>query len=169
MKCQLVAYSLLLLVSVVFDIALAQPEHNMSITDGRKPLIMTTQMSLHQLATMREHLEAIEGIVTGLAAKNFKAILSSAKKLASSPEMTQMCEHMGKNTPGYTKMGLALHKSGDDLVAAAEKKDLDLILSKLGATLKTCTGCHAAFKQEVVTHQQFQNWQSKPTESGSKK
>lgn len=150
-------------------IATAQPKHNMNITDGRKPLIMTPQMAQHQLANMRDHLEAIEGVVAGLSSKDFKAIQASAKRLASSPEMNQMCEHMGMNTPGFTKMGLALHKSGDELVAAAEKKDFDLVVSKLGATLKTCTACHSAFKQEIVSHQEFQNWQTKPTESSTKK
>lgn len=135
--------------------------HNMSSNDTRTPIPMTAQMSQHQLSNMRDHLEAIQEAVSAMATKNFDQMKKASKKLASSPEMTQMCEHMGKGTPGYTEMGLALHKSGDELVHAAEKKNYDLFVKKLGATLQTCTACHAAFKQEVVPDSVFQKLQSK--------
>lgn len=135
--------------------------HNMHSSDSRVAIPMTTQMSQHQLANMRDHLEAVQQSVAGLVAKNFKQMEVAAKKLASSPQMTQMCEHMGRGGPGYTEMGLALHKAGDELVHAAQKKNADLFMKKLEATLQTCTACHAAFKQEVVPDGVYQKLQQK--------
>lgn len=133
--------------------------HNMTSNDSRTSIPMTVQMSQHQLSNMRDHLEAVQEAVSAMATKNFELMKKASKRLASSPEMTQMCEHMGKGTPGYTEMGLALHKSGDELVHAADKKDYDLFVKKLGATLQTCTACHSAFKQEVVPDSVFQKLQ----------
>lgn len=124
--------------------------HNISLNDTRAPIVMTAQMSQHQLSNMRGHLEAIHEAVTAMATKDFDKMKKASQKLASSAQMIQMCEHMGKETPGFTEMGLALHKSGDELVHAAEKKDYNLYVKKLGATLKTCIACHSAFKQEIV-------------------
>lgn len=129
--------------------------------DTRTPIPMTAQMSQHQLSNMRDHLEAIQEAVSALASKNFEKMKKASKRLASSPEMTQMCEHMGRGTPGYTEMGLALHKSGDELVKAADKNDYDLFVKNLGTTLQTCTSCHSAFKQEVVPDSIFQKLQQK--------
>lgn len=135
--------------------------HNILSKDSRTPIPMTAQMSEHQLSNMRAHLEAIQEAVSAMATKNFDQMKKASKKLASSPEMTQMCEHMGRGTPGYTEMGLALHKSGDELVHAAEKKNYDLFVKKLGVTLHTCTACHSSFKQEVVADSIFQKLQTK--------
>lgn len=123
--------------------------------DRRRPLPMTAQMAEHQKANMREHLEAVQGVVEALSKRDFAAVKTAAQRLGSSPQMTQMCEHMGQGAPGYTAMGLALHKEGDALAAAAAKKNADAVTRQLNATLKTCTACHAAFRQEIVPEEVF--------------
>jgi cytochrome c556 len=125
--------------------------HHATGPDQRKPVPMTAEMAAHQLSNMRDHLQAIHGVVASLAKKDFAGVKAAAAKLASSPEMTMMCKNLGQGVEGFTQMGLAFHSSGDDLVAAAEKKDEKLILAKLERTLNTCTTCHAAFRQQITT------------------
>ena len=126
-----------------------------STSDKRRPVKMTAEMAEHQLKNMRDHLEAITAIVGAMAKKDFKKMKKESLRLASSPKMKMMCNNMGKATPGFTAMGLALHSTADKLVHAAKKKDYDLFVRKLGSTLRTCTSCHSNFKQEVVTQEAF--------------
>jgi hypothetical protein len=126
-----------------------------STSDKRRPVKMTDEMAEHQLKNMRDHLEAITAIVGVMAKKDFKKMEKESLRLASSPKMKMMCNNMGKATPGFTAMGLALHSTADKLVHAAKKKDYDLFVRKLGSTLRTCTSCHSTFKQEVVTQEVF--------------
>ena len=127
------------------------------ITDGdkRKPVIMTKKMAQHQLKNMREHLEALTEIVEAMGQKNFKEMQYAALKLASTPQMNRMCNNMGKATPGFTEMGLALHQSADKLVHYAKQRKYDEFVKGLGATMRTCTSCHASFKQKVVTQEEM--------------
>jgi hypothetical protein len=64
--------------------------------------------------------------------------------------MGQMCNHMGAGAPGFTEQALAFHHTADKIGAAARKRDMPGVVSALGETLATCTGCHATFKQKVV-------------------
>lgn len=128
-----------------------------STSDKRRALKMTKEMSIHQLQNMRDHLEAITGIVEAMATKDYKQMELESKRLASSPQMKMMCSHMGKATPGFTQMGLALHQTADKLVHAAKKKNYDQFVTLLGRTLKTCTSCHSSFKQEIVTQDILHN------------
>lgn len=127
----------------------------MSSSGNRRSVKMTKEMAKHQLRNMRNHLEAITAIVAAMVNKDFKKMEKESLRLASSPKMKMMCNNMGKATPGFTKMGLALHSTADLLVHAAKNKDYDLFVKKLGATLQTCTSCHSSFKQEIVTQEEL--------------
>jgi hypothetical protein len=130
-------------------------------SDKRQSVKMTAQMGEHQLKNMRDHLEAITEIVGAMVNKDFKKMEKGASRLASSPKMKMMCNNMGKATPGFTKMGLALHSTADKMVHAAKNKDHNLFVKKLGATLRTCTSCHSAFKQEIVSQKRLHQFMGK--------
>ena len=130
-------------------------------SDNRKPVKMTAAMGEHQLRNMRDHLEAVAAIVKAMTTKDFKRMEIESIRLGSSPEMKTMCNKMGKATPGFTDMGLALHSTADKLVHAAKKKDYNLFVKELGATLQTCTSCHSSFKQEIVTQEVFHEFMMK--------
>jgi cytochrome c556 len=124
-------------------------------SDKRKPVKMTKKMAEHQLGNMRDHLDALTAIVESMVKKDFKQMEVEAKRLASNPKMTKTCENMGKATPGFTKMGLSLHHAADELVNEAKSKDYEGFVKKLGKTMRTCTSCHSAYKQEIVTQEQM--------------
>jgi hypothetical protein len=141
-----------------YNMSLLNNDHKLNKSgqlDNRQPVKMTVKMSEHQLKNMRGHLEAITAIVGAIVKRDFKKMEKEAARLASSPKMKMMCNNMGKATPGFTEMGLVLHSTADELVHAAKKKDYELFVSKLESTLLTCTSCHSAFKQEIVSQEMF--------------
>ncbi len=119
--------------------------------DTRKPVPLTPMMANHQLQNMRDHLLAVEQIVAAAAKDDFDGIKTAAERIGSSPQMRQMCNHMGAGAPGFTEQALGFHETADGIIEAAENKDREGVMTALGETLNTCTSCHAQYKQQIVT------------------
>jgi hypothetical protein len=107
-------------------------------------------MAWHQKQNMQQHLEAIQGIVDGLAQEDWEAIGLASAPIESSPQMQQMCEHMGAGAEGFTELALDFHHRADAIGEAARARDAQAVLRATSNTLQACTGCHAKFRQEVV-------------------
>lgn len=138
--------------------ALAQPHSHGpgdKTPDLRKPLPLLEFMAEHQKQNMREHLEAIRDLMGGFARKDFKIIKEASQRLGSSPQMNMMCNHMGQGAPGFTSMALKMHTEADKIVTAADKKDLTAAMVATERTLQSCTNCHAAYKQQIVSEQEW--------------
>jgi uncharacterized damage-inducible protein DinB len=118
--------------------------------DTRKPVPLLPMMANHQKQNMRDHLLAVQEIITALATEDFAAIEKSAGRIGFSEQMGQMCTHMGSGAPGFTEQALAFHHTADRIGEAARKHDKQQVTAELSATLETCTTCHAAWKQQVV-------------------
>jgi len=118
--------------------------------DKRKPVPLSPKMALHQKQNMREHLEAVQAIISGLSHDDFPAVEKAANKIGYSDEMKQMCTHMGAGAPGFTEMAIQFHKTADTIAEAARFKDRVATLKALDKTLQTCTSCHTQFKQQIV-------------------
>ena len=118
--------------------------------DNRTPLPLSLPMANHQKQNMRAHLEAVQAIVAGLAAKDFPAIEAAASSMGYSREMEGQCQRMGAGAPGFAERAIAFHKAADEISAAAHRKDADGVLTSLSLTLAQCTGCHANYKQEII-------------------
>ncbi|MFW6053685.1 MAG: hypothetical protein ACOC9J_02620 [Persicimonas sp.] len=119
--------------------------------DTRKPVPLTPMMANHQLENMRDHLLAVQQIVGAAAKKDFDGVEKAAQRIGSSPQMKQMCNHMGAGAPGFTEQALGFHETADGIIEAAENEDYDGVMVSLEETLNTCTSCHAQYKQEIVT------------------
>ncbi len=118
--------------------------------DTRVPVPLLPMMANHQKQNMREHLHAVQEIVGAVGAVDFDAIARAAATIGYSEQMGQMCNHMGAGAPGFTEQALRFHHTADKISEAARKRDMLGVLSALGDTLATCTGCHATFKQKIV-------------------
>jgi hypothetical protein len=118
--------------------------------DKRKPVPLSPMMANHQKQNMREHLEAVQGIVSSLSRDDFAGVEKAAKTMGYSEEMKQMCTHMGAGAPGFTDTAINFHKTADTIAEAARFKNRAAVLQALDATLKTCTGCHVQFRQQIV-------------------
>jgi len=106
--------------------------------DTRAPVPLLPMMANHQKQNMRDHLVAVQEIVAAIATDDF------------AEQMGQTCTHMGAGAPGFTEQALNFHHTADRISAAARDRDRARVLTELGATLQTCTSCHAAWKQQVV-------------------
>ncbi len=122
----------------------------LDVLDGRTPVPLLPMMAHHQKENMRDHLVAVQEIVGALAAKDFAAVEKAAARIGYSEQMGHQCSHMGAGAPGFTEQALVFHRTADRIGEAARKQDEAGVLAALGATLSTCTGCHAGFKQQVV-------------------
>ena len=120
--------------------------HDMSVLDTRTSLGVTGPMKQHQLSNMREHVEAIKSIVGLLAEQKFEEASKVAHaRLGLTPDMQAMCGMFGNED--FNKLGLAFHRSGDDLGDALQTKDMNASLRALNKTMQYCVECHARFRQ----------------------
>jgi len=115
-------------------------------SDHRVSLKLTPQMKQHQLANMRSHLEAVRDIIGLMASEKFDEASDIAyNKLGLTPEMEKMCSMFGND--GFKQIGLAFHKSADDLGSVLKTKNATKSLQALRSTMNYCIQCHASFRQ----------------------
>jgi hypothetical protein len=130
--------------------AQASAESVLEGLDTRVPVPLLPHMAQHQKENMREHLVAVQDIALAASRGDFPAIEHASERLALSPGMARMCEHMGKGAAGFTEQALTFHRSADAITAAARRHDSAAVMNALGSTLQRCTGCHATFRQKIV-------------------
>lgn len=128
--------------------------------DGRSPVPLLAMMANHQKQNMRDHLAAVQDIVSAIAADDYAAVEKAARRIGSSEEMGRMCTHMGAGAPGFSEEALGFHRTADRITAAAREHKRAAVLTELGATLQTCTSCHAKWKQQVVDEATWQKMTS---------
>jgi cytochrome c556 len=107
-------------------------------------------MAQHQKQSMREHLEAVQQVVTAAANGDFAGVEKAARPMGYTEQMGRMCSHMGAGAVGFSERALEFHHSADKIADVARTRDLPAVMRALSVTLATCTGCHAAFKQQVA-------------------
>ena len=129
----------------------AGPYAELEQMDSRKPVPLTPMMANHQRQNMREHLVAVQEIIAAAATDDFEGVEKAATKIGSSPQMKQMCNHMGAGADGFTERALGFHETADGIIEAAKEKDKKAVMVSLEKTLQTCTSCHAEYKQQVVS------------------
>lgn len=125
---------------------LGNHHHDMNMMDTRISLGVTGEMKQHQLENMRSHVEAIKNIVGLMFENKFEEASKIAHdKLGLTPEMKGMCGMF--NNKDFEKLGLAFHKSGDDLGDVLHTKDVNASLRALNITMQYCVECHATYRQ----------------------
>jgi len=124
--------------------------------DGRSPVPLLPAMAAHQKQNMREHLVAIQEVVTALSITDFTGVEAAAARIGFSQMMGQMCTHMGAGAPGFAEQAIEFHHTADRIGAAARERNGGDVLAALGATLQACTSCHAVWKQQVVDEPTWQ-------------
>jgi hypothetical protein len=126
------------------------PHHPPSTSDTRKPLPLLAHMAEHQRENMRDHLAAIQEILAALSVNDFEGVERAASRIGYSEQMGRMCSHMGAGAPGFTDTALNFHRTADTIGTAAKQRDAGATLKAVSATLQTCVGCHATYRQEIV-------------------
>jgi len=120
--------------------------HDMSMMDTRTTLGLSAEMKQHQLSNMREHVGAIQSIIGFMSENKFEDASKIAHtKLGLTPEMQKMCSMF--NNEKFMALGIAFHKSGDDLGDALHTEDANASLRALNKTMQYCVECHATYRQ----------------------
>jgi hypothetical protein len=123
--------------------------------DGRARVPLLPHMAHHQKQNMRDHLVAVQEIAGALAAGDYAAVERAAGRIGYSEAMGQMCTHMGAGAPGFADRAVEFHRTADGIARAARGGSTEEVLRALDATLRTCTSCHATWKQHVVDEAAF--------------
>jgi hypothetical protein len=126
------------------------PQAALEALDQRRPVPLLPMMAQHQKENMRQHLEAVEAVVTAAAVGDFAQVAVAAKRMGYSDAMGRMCQHMGAGAPGFTEQALSFHHTADEIAEAATKQDQAAVLAALSETLRACTSCHQTYKQQLV-------------------
>lgn len=116
----------------------------------RIPLPLLPRMAEHQLENMRDHLAAVQEITAALSNGDFEGVGRAAARIGYSEQMGRMCERMGAGAPGFNQLALQFHRTADTIAVAANRHDTNATLEALAATLQTCVGCHAVYRQQLV-------------------
>jgi hypothetical protein len=87
--------------------------------EDRRPLPLLQMMADHQKQMMRDHLGAVQEIVTALASDDFDAVQRAAVRLGYSDEVGRTCKRIGAASPAFTRQALAFHHTADGIAAAA--------------------------------------------------
>lgn len=136
--------------------AARQPADEMASYDHRKPVPLMPMMAWHQKENMMQHLVAIQRITDALSHEDWKQVASASALIESSPQMQQMCEHMGAGAEGFTEMAVDFHKRADQIAVSAREHDSAGVLRAVSNTLQACTECHATYRQELVDAATFE-------------
>jgi hypothetical protein len=128
-----------------------EPAAALAALDPRRPVPLQPMMAWHQKQNMQAHLVAIRQIVDGLAHQDWAAIEEASERIGSSPQKRQMCEHMGAGADGFTELALDFHARADAIGDGARERDAAAVLAATSDTLAACTECHATYRQDVVS------------------
>jgi len=121
--------------------------HGQHVMDTRVSAGVSPDMKQHQLTNMRAHLAAMQSIIGRIAKGEFdQASQEAHSQLGLTEEMKKMCTTMSANKE-FVNLGLAFHKSGDELGNALKTKDVKKSLLALQNTVDYCVKCHAMFRQ----------------------
>lgn len=114
--------------------------------DKRMSLKLNSMQKNHQLMNMRDHLEAVQNIVTLLSSEKYdEASKVAYTKLGSTTEMKLMCASFGDKN--FENLGLEFHKSADKMSEIFKSRDKNKSLEALSNTMNFCVQCHAMYRQ----------------------
>ena len=98
---------------------------------------------------MREHLEALQAIVSALARGDYKQGSEIAHQELGFPKHHEaMQREQGATFPKrYQELAMDHHQKAEELAKAISSKEMKEILPALEQTIKACNTCHRVFKQ----------------------
>jgi hypothetical protein len=116
--------------------------------DPRTPLHLDPAVETTLKETMREHLEALQGIVAALARDDREGAASTARReLGYAKHHQVMMREGGAAYPRkYQELAMAHHRAAEALADAIDAGDTALTLQRLDDAMRACVACHRAFR-----------------------
>jgi cytochrome c556 len=109
-------------------------------------------MRLHTIASMRDHLQALQEIDVALAKSEFDAAARIAEqRLGMSSLELHGAAHIAPFMPqGMQDIGTRMHRAASRFAVEAQNAgvsgDVRPALAALGAVMQQCVACHAAYR-----------------------
>ncbi|MCK5895777.1 MAG: hypothetical protein KAG20_03165 [Cocleimonas sp.] len=114
--------------------------------DKRINLKLTASEKAAFLAEMRQMLNSIQGIISGIGSDDPEQIMKAAR-YSGNRMARETPESIKKKTPAaFKQLGGPTHMMFEELVIRAETDDMDSLAELTGELLKNCVACHALFK-----------------------
>lgn len=148
MRVRTTALAVLAVLPVVMGSATGAPGETPAGPDPRVALHLAPQARERLLATMREHLEALQAVVAALARERYEEAAKVAHEELGFPKHHQvMRRERGAEFPErYRELAMAHHRAAEDLAAALPTRETGSILQALDGTMRACVACHRAFE-----------------------
>ncbi len=117
-------------------------------TDTRQLVQFPPMMQEHMLANMRDHLVALNAILTQLSQGEFESAADVAEsRLGMSSLESHGAHHMAKRMPpGMRQAGTQMHQAASRFALRAQEGDEQAAYQALSEVTQTCITCHAAYK-----------------------
>lgn len=116
--------------------------------DARELVQMPTMMQEHMLANMRDHLVAVNEILTRLAAGELdKAAEIAESRLGMSSLESHGASHMAKVMPEeMRRVGTSMHRAASNFALKAQEGEALPAYAALSEVTAACVACHSAFR-----------------------
>lgn len=116
--------------------------------DQRQLVELPPMMQQHMLGNMRDHLRAINEILTHLADENPEAAAEVAEnRLGMSSLKAHGAHHMSKFMPeGMRKAGTGMHRAASRLALSAQEGDIPGAYRQLAEVTSACVACHQGYR-----------------------
>lgn len=132
-------------------------QHSMSGTptaqaDSRQLVKFPEPMRLHTIASMRDHLLALQEIDVALSQSAFdQAATIAERRLGMSSLELHGAAHIAPFMPqGMQDIGTRMHRAASrfaiDAQTASVSNDVRPALAALGVVMQQCVACHAAYR-----------------------
>lgn len=120
--------------------------------DPRTAIVLPADLRPAFLAHMRHHMDALDDIIAGLAAADFKG----AAAVARTELVPGSGEGFGRYLPlEFREMGLGMHRAAAEFATVAEVvpaqptvADWQKAIAALQTISAQCRGCHGAYRVE---------------------
>ncbi len=128
------------------EVEITLPENFETGNDKRMSLKLNAMQKNHQLMNMRDHLEAVQSIITLLSSNKYdEASKLAYSKLGSTTKMKLMCASFGDKN--FENLGLEFHKSADKMSEIFKTRNKEKSLKALSNTMNYCVQCHSTYRQ----------------------
>jgi hypothetical protein len=120
--------------------------------DTRQLVKLPERMRLHTIASMRDHLLALQQIVEALSGNAFENAAAVAEKRLGMSSLDQHgAQHIAPFMPqGMRDLGTGMHREASRFAIEAQNAaaggDSRPALAALAAVMQQCVGCHAAYR-----------------------
>lgn len=115
--------------------------------DGRRAVMLSKDERNALLMEMRVWLQSSQGILAAASAKDFDAVIKSAKASGMGAEADTPGSLFRKIPVEMKALGFDTRRRFDDIAAeAATSKDSNQVVTKLSVAMNNCIACHAMYR-----------------------